>query len=126
MNGTRSSPNAGRSRGAAARALAGAGLVLALALPPSSPASAHGPTVKVSYGRVSPALVVLRPGETVHFHNANAAPGTCTVVAEDGSFRSPPLERAEGWHYTFQKPGRFAFSVEGYPRARGEVVVAEP
>jgi hypothetical protein len=65
-------------------------------------------------------------GATVHFHNANAGTGACTVVAEGGAFRSPPLARGGGWHHTFPAAGRFPFVVEEYPSARGEVVVVEP
>ena len=88
-------------------------------------AAAHGPTVRLSYAGVRPARLVLVVGQTVHFLNANSGSGTCTLVAEDGAFEAPPLGRAEGWHHTFEAAGSFAFFVEEFPSARGEIVVVE-
>ena len=92
----------------------------------SSLAWAHGPSVRVSYGGVKPAQLAIHAGQTVHFHNANASAGSCTIVATDGSFQSPRLERGEGWHHTFEKQGDHAFFIGEYPGAKGRVVVAAP
>jgi len=96
---------------------------LSLVLP--RPAAAHGPTVRVAYGAIRPAVLTIRKGETVHFLNANTGGGPCTVVAEDGSFRSPVMERAGGWHMTFDEAGSFPFFVEEYSKAKGLVIVVE-
>jgi len=86
-------------------------------------ASAHGPTVKVAYGGVKPTALTIRVGDTVHFHNHNASGSPCTVAARDGSFESPTLGRGEGWHHTFETPGRFPFVVREFPSAAGAIVV---
>jgi plastocyanin len=100
--------------------------VAAVLLGAAAPALAHGPTVRVAWAGVQPPALTVEAGATVHFHNANSGAGACTLVADDGAFRSPPLARGEGWHHTFATAGRFAFHVEEYPSARGEVVVVEP
>jgi plastocyanin len=48
------------------------------------------------------------------------------VVADDGSFSSPTLGRAEGWHHTFETPGRFDYHLSEQPSAKGRIVVVEP
>ena len=87
------------------------------------PAAAHGPTVRVSPGRVVPTVLTIRVGETVHFHNATSSGAPVTVVADDGSFESPTLGRAEGYHHTFESPGEVAFHLRESSRARGRVIV---
>jgi plastocyanin len=87
-------------------------------------ASAHGPSVKLSWGRVVPETLAIRAGEVVHFQNESATPRTFTVRSETGAFESPPLARGEGWHHEFAEPGRFPFAVAEHPDMRGTVVVA--
>ncbi len=89
----------------------------------SSSAFAHGPTVKVSYSGIRPSELVVEAGTTLHFHNANAGGGVCTLVGEDGAFESPPLNPGEGWHHTFENPGTFRFHVKEFSRAKGMVRV---
>ena len=86
-------------------------------------ADAHGPTVRVAYSGVRPRVVSIEAGTTVHFQNANASGAVCTIVADDGSFESPPLSRAEGWHYTFDKPGSHAFHLKELAKSAGKIVV---
>lgn len=92
----------------------------------AGPALAHGDTIRVSYSAVRPGRLVVAPGTTVHFHNANSSGAPCTVVIGDGddAVESPPLGRAEGWHYTFESPGEYRFHVKEYPSRTGVVVVA--
>lgn len=105
----------------AAAAIAAVGLALV-----GSSALAHGPTVRVSYGRVVPATLTITAGQVVHFVNANAAANPVTIAAEDGSFESPTLARGEGWHRAFEKPGRFTYRVAEFSSAGGAIIVAEP
>lgn len=92
----------------------------------AGPASAHGPTVRVAWSGLKPATLTVRAGTTVHFHNANSSGSPSTVVADDGSFSSPTLGRAEGWHYTFEAPGSFDYHLSEQPSAKGRIVVVEP
>ncbi len=98
-------------------------LAFVLLLAATAPAAAHGPSVGVSWSGVKPAKLTVRAGDTVHFTNANASGSPCTVLADDGSFESPTLGRAEGWHHTFAKPGTFAYHLKEMTGARGTVVV---
>lgn len=97
--------------------------LIATMLALAGPAAAHGPTVRVSWSGVKPGKITVRAGATVHFHNANSSGSPCTLVAEDGSFESPTLGRAEGWHHVFAKPGTFTYHVKEMTSARGTIVV---
>ena len=79
----------------------------------AAPAAAHGPTVRISYDGLRPAELVVRAGQTVHFHNVSSTPRTFTVLADDGSFESPPLARGEG-----RPSRRWMKSSSAPPRAR--------
>ncbi len=96
---------------------------LAILLGVAPQARGHGPTIRVSYSGVRPKQLAIPAGTTVHFKNANSGPGACTVVADDGSFTSPPITRSEGWHYEFAEPGSYSFHVKEYDSARGVVLV---
>jgi len=87
-------------------------------------ASAHGPSVRLSYGRVAPPQLAIRAGQTVHFHNASATPRTFTVQALGGAFESPPLARGEGWHHEFTEPGSYPYAVAEFPDMQGLLIVA--
>jgi len=101
------------------RAAAAALLGLALALP----AAAAEVKVTVGHSRIDPARVAIKVGDTVVFHNVDEMPGGHTVVAEDGSFASPPLAKGQEWSHTFDKAGRWPIGIEQHPDAKGEIVV---
>lgn len=98
--------------------------ILAVAPLLASPAGAHGPSVRLSYGEVKPEKIAIRAGDTVHFRNASSTPRTFTLRAEDGAFESPPLARGDDWHHEFSQAGRWRYLVVEYPDMRGEVLVA--
>ena len=91
----------------------------------ASPVLAHGPTVVIGHNRVEPAEITVAVGGIVHFHNEDAMPGGHTVVADDGSFESPPLGKGGDWHHLFATPGRHGFHIGEHPEAKGIVVVVE-
>jgi plastocyanin len=95
-----------------------------LALAVATSASAHGPSVRLSWGRVAPETIAIHAGDAVHFQNESATPRTFTIRSEVGAFASPPLARGEGWHHEFPEPGRFPFAVDEHPDMRGTIVVA--
>lgn len=98
--------------------------IFALVLLGASGAFAHGPTIRLSLAEIKPTELVVRVGDTVHFHNANRGGGTLTVVL-DGQ-EEVPLARGEGWHHTFEEAGEYAFLVKEVVSAKGLVrVVAE-
>ena len=88
-------------------------------------ASAHGPTARIGLRSVTPPQVAVAVGGAVHFHIEPGMPAGVVVVADDGSFRSPPLGPGEGWHQTFETEGIFGFHLEGRSGTKGQVVVYE-
>jgi plastocyanin len=99
-------------------------LLLALALG-APPALAAGPTVRVGHDKLDPAVLRVEPGTTVVFHNVDEMPGGHTVIADDGSFQSPPLAKDQDWSHTFSRIGTFTYSIKEHPAAKGRIVVGE-
>lgn len=102
-----------------------AALAILATLPLAAAAQAHGTTVTVSHNKLEPAEVRVPAGGTVHFENVVAMPGGHTLVADDGSFKSPPLNKGEGWHHTFEKPGTVGYHIKEHPDAKGRIVVGD-
>lgn len=80
-------------------------------------------TVEISHGSLSPSEVSIHKGERVTFANSVAMPGGHSVVADDDSFASPPLEKGQTWDHTFEKTGSFAYHVKEHPGAKGVIHV---
>jgi plastocyanin len=80
-------------------------------------------TVKLGYGGLAPARVTIGKGDTVVFQNTQDMPGGYTVVADDGSFRSPALAKDKTWSHTFEEAGTYAVHLREHPAAGGEIVV---
>jgi plastocyanin len=89
----------------------------------AAPALADEATVKVGHNRLEPRELVVKAGTTVRFHNEDEMPGGHTIVADDGSFKSPGLAKDQDWSHKFEKPGTYAYSIEEHPSARGKIVV---
>jgi plastocyanin len=98
---------------------------LCLAALAAGPAHAHGPTVTIGHNRVEPAQVTVPVGGIVHFQNVDEMPGGHTVVADDGSFESPPLAKGGSWHQIFTAPGEHRFHIGEHPGAKGVVIVVD-
>lgn len=98
-------------------------LLAVLTLLTAGPTAAHGPSVKLSYGRVTPPQLAIRAGDTVHFHNHSTTPRTFTVRGAEGSFEGPPLPRGEGWHHTFEEAGRYDYAIVEMPGMKGTILV---
>lgn len=80
-------------------------------------------TVKVGHSSFDPAKVTIQKGESVTFRNVQEMPGGHTVVADDGSWKSPPLALDEEFTQRFEKSGTVKIHVEQHPVATGEIVV---
>jgi len=98
---------------------------LATVLFAAAPARAHGPTVEIRASGLTPALLNLFEGTTVHFSSTIEAPaGLVVLVDEAGAIRSPRLAKpGDGWHYTFERSGRYSIRLEGRPEAKMTIVV---
>jgi plastocyanin len=79
--------------------------------------------VEVGHNRLAPARVEIAVGDSVTFHNVDQMPGGHTVVADDGSFSSPPLAKDQDWSHTFEKAGSFGVHIKEHPGAKATVEV---
>ncbi len=90
---------------------------------PKSLSDATEGMVEVGHNRLSPNEITIAVGETVTFHNQDEMPGGHTLVADDGSFQSPPLKKGEEWSRTFEKPGTYDYHMRQHPDAKGTITV---
>ena len=65
--------------------------------------------------------VVVAPGTEVTWVNRDDMPHT--VVADDKSFSSPPLDTGDRFSHTFDKPGTYDYYCSLHPKMTGRVVV---
>jgi len=86
-------------------------------------AGGAGAEVSIDHARVQPARVEIKAGESVTFKNVVEMPGGHTVVADDGSFESPPLNKDQTWSHPFGKPGSYKFHLKEHPGTKGEIIV---
>ena len=102
------------------------GMALALSFVFFSDAGwAGGSKIQVSldHSHVQPAHLEVKAGDSVTFKNIVDMPGGHTVVADDGSFESPPLNKDESWTYQFAKAGTYKFHLKQHPNTKGEIIV---
>jgi plastocyanin len=69
----------------------------------------------------NPASVTVAVGSTVTWQNQDQT--THTVVADDGSFKSPDLGSGKTFSYTFRTAGTFTYVCGIHPTMKGIVVV---
>ena len=81
------------------------------------------PTVKVGHNRLEPAELTVAVGTTVTFHNEDEMPGGHSIVADDGSFKSPGLAKGQDWTHKFEKAGTYGYAIKEHPSAKGKVIV---
>lgn len=98
---------------------------LALAALLALPLRVHAGEAKVEVGhnRLTPAEVSITAGDAITFHNVDQMPGGHTVVADDGSFSSPPLAKDQSWSHTFEKPGSVGVHIKEHPGAKAKIEV---
>ncbi len=87
--------------------------------------SAGSTTIEVGHNRLRPAEISISVGDQVTFHNTDTMPGGHTIIADDKSFKSPPLGREVSWSHLFTKEGTFRFHIKQHPGAKGKIVVQE-
>ena len=69
----------------------------------------------------SPQAIVVAPGTTVTWINADDDPHTVTATAK--SFHSAAMDTADSYSFTFAKPGEYAYFCSLHPHMTGKVVV---
>lgn len=100
---------------------AGAAIVFAAALPGA--AEAEETVVEVRHESLTPPMVTISPDETVVFVNKVRMPGGHRLVADDGSFESPPLKKGDRWSHTFSEPGTHKYRVIEHSSNTGVIIV---
>jgi plastocyanin len=72
----------------------------------------------------NPGTITVQTGTTVKWVNKDS--DSHTVVAEDGSFKSPRLGQGESFSFTFTKAGTFAYRCGIHASMKGTIVVVSP
>ncbi len=101
-----------------------AGAATCLAAPAATPAPVAHASVAIANFTFDPPVLTVATGTTVTWTNRDDIPHT--VTAEDGSFRSGPLDTDDTYQRRFDRPGTFAYFCSIHPHMTGKVVVAAP
>ncbi|MDB5293491.1 MAG: hypothetical protein JWL69_4732 [Phycisphaerales bacterium] len=98
------------------------GVALVAAKDPPEKAPAH-PRKEVSIANLaySPATLKIHVGDTVIWTNNDDRDHT--VIATDGSFKSPNIKAGKTYEFTFSKAGKFSYGCSYHPRMKGTIVV---
>jgi plastocyanin len=92
--------------------------VLALGVARAAPA---GGAVTIDNFTFNPAPITVAAGSSVTWTNDDDVPHT--VRADDGSFRSKPLDSGDSYSFTFAKPGIYSYFCSIHPKMVGKVIV---
>jgi plastocyanin len=77
--------------------------------------------VKIDNFSFEPATIVVKPGTTVTWTNADDIPHT---VVEDGkAWKSPPLDTDDHWSHTFAEAGEYHYFCSLHSKMVGTVIV---
>ena len=104
----------------------GLGIALVAAMPegPSAgemAAAAGSAAVRIDNFSFTPPTLVVAPGTTVTWTNADDSPHT--VREKDGKFKSAALDTDDSFSQTFTAPGEYEYFCSIHPRMVGKVVV---
>lgn len=77
--------------------------------------------VKIDNFSFEPAAIIVKPGTTVTWTNADDIPHT--VVENDKKFKSPPLDTDDHWSYTFTEPGEYHYFCSLHSKMVGTIIV---
>ena len=69
----------------------------------------------------APQVIVVPPGTTVTWTNADEDPHT--VTATDRAFHSAAMDTDESYSFTFARPGEYAYFCSLHPHMTGKVIV---
>lgn len=95
----------------------------AVFLSPAAVAAAPAKVQRVTINNFAfaPQVIVVAPGTTVTWTNADDDPHT--VVATDKSFHSAAMDTDDSYSFTFTRPGEYAYFCSLHPHMTGKVVV---
>ncbi|MET0703510.1 MAG: cupredoxin family copper-binding protein, partial [Mycobacterium sp.] len=91
--------------------------------PAEAPAPQAGNTVDINNFAFAPATLTVPVGATVTWTNRDEEPHT--VVAGNGSFRSPGMGTGATYSFTFTNAGSFDYICSIHPFMHGTVVVTQ-
>jgi plastocyanin len=84
-------------------------------------AAAPPAVVDIRNFQFQPATLTIAAGTTVTWKNDDASPHS--VAAQDGAFRSEPLDTKDSYSFTFGKPGTYVYGCTFHPMMLGKVIV---
>ncbi len=87
----------------------------------AAPTPARGPTVAIKGFAFAPQVIVVKPGTTITWTNADEDPHT--VTANDKSFHSAAMDSDDTFSFTFTRQGEFAYFCSLHPHMTGKVIV---
>jgi plastocyanin len=109
----------------------GMAILLAALVFAARPASTFGATpddksasevaVKIDNFSFSPATITVPAGTTIRWTNRDDIPHT--VVSDDKTFKSKPLDTDEQFTYTFTKAGTYSYFCSIHPKMTAKIVV---
>jgi plastocyanin len=86
-------------------------------------AVANAAAVQIDNFNFTPPTLVVAPGTTVTWTNADDSPHT--VREKDGKFKSAALDTDDTFSQTFTAPGEYEYFCSIHPRMVGKVVVKQ-
>lgn len=84
-------------------------------------AAANPAAVRIDNFNFTPPTLVVAPGTTVTWTNADDSPHT--VREKDGKFKSAALDTDDTFSQTFTAPGEYEYFCSIHPRMVGKIVV---
>ena len=104
----------------------GLGMSIVAAMPDALPAgeaaaAANSATVRIDNFNFTPPALVVAPGTTVTWTNADDSPHT--VREKDGKFKSAALDTDDSFSQTFTAPGEYDYFCSIHPYMAGKIVV---
>lgn len=93
---------------------------------PANAAERAAPKARVQFVQIRnfafvPAIVMVRPGTTVTWTNADEDPHS--VVANDKGFRSSALDTGDSYSFTLTKAGDYGYFCSLHPHMTGRIIV---
>jgi plastocyanin len=91
--------------------------------PASTPAAVHTNSVTIKNMAFNPATITVKAGTTVTWINRDHEAHTVSFPSTNPRVTSKPLQTNEGFRYTFQTPGTYAYVCLTHPSMQGRVIV---
>lgn len=87
----------------------------------TSGGSANPAQIMITNFKFDPETITIKAGSTVTWTNQDTV--VHNVVASDGSWKSPSLEKGASFSYTFTAPGTYSYICGVHPNMKGTIIV---